>query len=152
KAVTPDFQIGCKRILISNDWYPMLAQDNVDLVTDGIAEIRENSIVSTDGTVREVDAIIVATGFYVTDSPTYDRIHGVGGQSLGELWRNKGQQAYKGATVAGFPNMFFVIGPNTGLGHSSMVFMAESHINYLSSALKEMDRHGLATVEVREDK
>jgi cyclohexanone monooxygenase len=151
-AVTPNFQIGCKRILISNDWYPMLARDNVDLVTDGIAEIRGNSIVSTDGTVREVDAIVVATGFYVTDSPTYDRILGVGGQSLGELWRNKGQQAYKGATVAGFPNMFFIVGPNTGLGHSSMVFMIESHINYLSSALKDMDRHGLATVEVREEK
>ena len=152
KAVTPDFQIGCKRILISNDWYPMLAQDNVDLVTDGIAEIRGNSVVSKDGTVREVDAIVVATGFHVTDSPTYDRIIGAGGQSLGDLWRDKGQQAYKGAAVHGFPNMFFVIGPNTGLGHSSMVFMAESHINYLSSALKEMDRHGLATVEVREEK
>jgi len=152
KAVTPDFQIGCKRILISNDWYPMLARDNVDLVTDGIAEVRANSIVSTDGTVREVDAIVVATGFYVTDSPTYDRIVGVGGQSLGELWRNKGQQAYKGATVTGFPNLFFIVGPNTGLGHSSMVFMIESHINYMSSALKEMDRHSLATVEVREER
>ena len=152
KAVTPDFQIGCKRILISNDWYPMLARDNVDLVTDGIAEIRGNSIVSRDGTVREVDAIVVATGFHVTDSPTYDRIIGRSGQSLGDLWRDKGQQAYKGATVAGFPNMFFVVGPNTGLGHSSMVLMIESHINYLSSALKEMDRHGLATVDVREEK
>ena len=152
KAVTPDFQIGCKRILISNDWYPMLARENVDLVTDGIAEIRENAIVGTDGTVREVDAIVVATGFHVTDSPTYDRIIGAEGRCLGDIWRDKGQQAYKGAAVHGFPNMFFVIGPNTGLGHSSMVFMAESHINYLSSALKEMDRHGLATVEVREDK
>ena len=152
KAATPDFQIGCKRILISNDWYPMLARDNVDLVTDGIAEIRGNSVVSKDGTVREVDAIVVATGFYVTDSPTYDRIIGVGGRSLGDLWRDKGQQAYKGSSVHGFPNMFFIVGPNTGLGHSSMVFMIESHINYLSSALKEMDRHGLATVEVREEK
>jgi cation diffusion facilitator CzcD-associated flavoprotein CzcO len=152
KAVTPNWQIGCKRILISNTWYPMLAQDNVELVTDGIAEIRGNAILSTDGTVREVDAIIVATGFHVTDSPTYDRIVGVGGRSLGDTWREKGQQAYKGAAVAGFPNMLFVIGPNTGLGHSSMVYMAESHINYLSSALKEMDRHGLATFEVREDK
>jgi cyclohexanone monooxygenase len=152
KKVTPDWQIGCKRILISNTWYPMLAQENVDLVTDGIAEVRPNAIVTKDGTVREVDAIIVATGFHVTDSPTYERIIGVGGRSLGDLWRDKGQQAYKGASVAGFPNLLFVVGPNTGLGHSSMVYMIESHINYLSSALKEMDRHGLATFEVREDR
>ncbi len=128
----------------------MLAKDNTDLVTDGIAEIRENAIVTADGTVREVDAIVVATGFHVTDSPTYDRIVGAGGRSLGDVWRDKGQQAYKGAAVHGFPNLLFVIGPNTGLGHSSMVYMAESHLNYLSSALNEMDRHGLATFEVRE--
>jgi cyclohexanone monooxygenase len=152
KAVTPDWQIGCKRILISNDWYPMLARDNVGLVTDGIAEIRENAIVTRDGTVREVDAIVNATGFHVTDSPTFERIFGVGGRSLADLWRDKGQQAYKGAAVHGFPNLLFLIGPNTGLGHSSMVFMAESHINYLLSALDVMDRYDLATFEVREDR
>jgi len=152
RKVTPDWQIGCKRILISNDWYPMLAKERVDLVTDGIAEIREKAVVSNDGTVREVDAIIVATGFHVTDSPTYEHVIGADGRSLAAVWQEHGQQAYKGATVAGFPNMFFVIGPNTGLGHSSMVYMAESHINYVASALREMDRHGLATVEVRADK
>jgi cation diffusion facilitator CzcD-associated flavoprotein CzcO len=152
KAVTPNWQIGCKRILISNEWYPMLARDDVDLVTDGIAEIRGNSIVSTDGTVREVDAIIVATGFYVTDSPTYKAITGRYGRSLGDVWYGQGQQAYKGATVSGFPNMFFVVGPNTGLGHSSMIYMIESHINYLSRALEQMDRQNLATVEVSEDR
>jgi cyclohexanone monooxygenase len=163
KAVTPDWQIGCKRILISNQWYPMLAQDNVDLVTDGITEIRGNSIVSASGgpatgdgvaggreTVREVDAIIVATGFYVTDSPAYQAIIGRDGRSLASVWDEQGQQAYKGAAVAGFPNLFFVVGPNTGLGHSSMVYMIESHINYLSSALRQMDEQQLATVEVRE--
>ncbi|MEO6884659.1 MAG: NAD(P)/FAD-dependent oxidoreductase [Jatrophihabitantaceae bacterium] len=152
KAVTPNWQIGCKRILISNQWYPTLAKDHVDLVTDGIREVRKNAIVTTDGTVREVDAIIVATGFHVTDSPTYDNIIGADGRSMGEIWRENGQQAYKGAAVAGFPNLLFVIGPNTGLGHSSMVYMAESHLNYLSSALKQMDSNGLATFEVREDK
>ena len=151
KKVTPNFQIGCKRILISNDWYPALGRDNVDLITDGIAEVRPNAVVTKDGTVREVDAIIVATGFHVTDSPTFDRLHGIGGKSLGGLWKDKGQKAYKGAAVAGYPNMLFVIGPNTGLGHSSMVFIAESHLNYLMSALDEMQRHGLATFEVRED-
>ncbi|MGH8860310.1 MAG: flavin-containing monooxygenase [Jatrophihabitantaceae bacterium] len=151
-AVTPNWQIGCKRMLISNTWYPTLAREDVDLVTDGIAEIRPNAIVTADGTVREVDAIVVATGFHVTDSPTFERIVGIGGRSLADIWRDKGQQAYKGAAVHGFPNMLFVIGPNTGLGHSSMVYMAESHINYLASALDEMDRHGLATFEVREDR
>jgi cation diffusion facilitator CzcD-associated flavoprotein CzcO len=150
-AVTPDWQIGCKRILISNDWYPMLAREHVDLVTDGIAEIRPNAIVTRDGTVREVDAIVVATGFHVTDSPTFERIYGTDGRSLADVWDEQGQQAYKGAAVAGFPNMLFVIGPNTGLGHSSMIYMIESHINYLSSALKAMRREGIATFEVRPD-
>jgi cyclohexanone monooxygenase len=150
-AVTPDWQIGCKRILISNDWYPTLAQDHVDLVTDPIAEVRPNAIVTADGTVREVDAIVVATGFHVTDSPSFELIHGTGGKSLAQVWREQGQQAYKGATVHGFPNMMFVIGPNTGLGHTSMVYMAEAHLNYLMSALDQMDRHRLATFEVRED-
>jgi cation diffusion facilitator CzcD-associated flavoprotein CzcO len=147
--VTPNWQIGCKRILISNDWYPMLAREHVELVTDGIAEIRPNGIVTQDGTFREVDAIVVATGFHVTDSPTFERIIGKDGRSLAAVWDEQGQQAYKGAAVAGFPNMLFVIGPNTGLGHSSMVYMIESHINYLSSALKTMDERGLATFEVR---
>ena len=89
KAVTPNWQIGCKRILISNTWYPTLARDNVELVTDGIAEIRENSIVTNDGTVREVDAIVNATGFHVTDSPTYERIIGVGGRSLADVWATR---------------------------------------------------------------
>ena len=149
--VTPDWQIGCKRILISNTWYPMLAQDNVDLVTDGIAEIRENAIVSTDGTVREVDAIVVATGFHVTDSPTYERIVGADGRTLAQVWAEQGQQAYRGASVHGFPNLLFVVGPNTGLGHSSMVYMIESHLNYLSSALATMQQEQLETFEVRAD-
>jgi cyclohexanone monooxygenase len=148
-AVTPDWQIGCKRILLSNDWYPMLTRDDVDLVTGGIAEIRENAIVGADGTVREVDAIIVATGFHVTDSPAYERIVGADGRTLAKVWDETGQQAYKGAAVAGFPNMLFVIGPNCGLGHSSMVFMAESHVSYLTSALRVMDEYRLATFDVR---
>jgi cation diffusion facilitator CzcD-associated flavoprotein CzcO len=152
RAVTPDWQLGCKRVLLSNDWYPTLARPDVELVTDGIAEVRGNAIVTRDGTVREVDAIVVATGFHVTDSPGWEAIKGAEGRSLGEVWRERGQQAYKGAAVAGFPNLLFVVGPNTGLGHSSMIYMIESQVNYLASALAEMDRHELATFEVREDK
>jgi len=150
-AVTPNWQIGCKRILISNDWYPMLTRDHVDLVTDGIAEIRPNAIVAKDGTVREVDAIVVATGFHVTDSPTFENIYGAEGRSMADVWRDKGMQAYKGSTVAGFPNLMLLVGPNTGLGHTSMVYMIESQLNYLSSTLQEMQRYDLATFDVRED-
>jgi cation diffusion facilitator CzcD-associated flavoprotein CzcO len=148
-AVTPDYQIGCKRILISNDYYPALAQDHVDLVTDGIAEITPTGIVTEDGTVRDVDAIVVATGFYTTEQPISQHITGRGGQTLAEAWRDTGMTAYKGTTIAGFPNLFQMVGPNTGLGHSSMVFIIESQIAYILSALQKMGEHGVVSVEPR---
>ncbi|MDX5455120.1 MAG: NAD(P)/FAD-dependent oxidoreductase, partial [Rhodococcus sp. (in: high G+C Gram-positive bacteria)] len=126
RKVTPDFQIGCKRMLISNNYYPALARPNVDLVTDGIAEVTTDGIVTRDGTTRQVDAIVVATGFHVTDSPTFAGIFGKDGRSLADVFDATGMQGYKGAAVAGFPNMFFLVGPNTGLGHTSMVYMIES--------------------------
>jgi Predicted flavoprotein involved in K+ transport len=150
-SVTPHWRIGCKRMLISNAWYPALQRENVDLVTDGIAEIRSNAVVTKDGTVREVDAIIVATGFHVTDSPAYETIVGADGRTLAEHFHQFGMQAYKGAAVAEFPNMFFLVGPNTGLGHSSMVYMIESQLNYVVDALDTIRREKLATVEVRRD-
>ncbi|MEU7140157.1 NAD(P)/FAD-dependent oxidoreductase [Nocardia sp. NPDC046473] len=149
--VTPNFRIGCKRMLISNNYYPALSRDNVDVVTDGIAEVRANSIVTQDGTEREIDALIVATGFHVTDSPTYDTIAGRDGRTLSEVFDEIGQQAYKGASIANFPNMFFLLGPNVGLGHTSMVYMIESQLNYVADALATVDKLGLETVEVRRD-
>ncbi|MGO4617775.1 flavin-containing monooxygenase [Nocardia sp. 2YAB30] len=149
--VTPNFRIGCKRMLISNDYYPALARPNVDVITDGIAEVRKNSIVTKEGTEREIDALIVATGFHVTDSPTYDTIVGRDGRTLSEVFDEIGQQGYKGSTIANFPNMFFLLGPNVGLGHTSMVYMIESQINYVADALATVDRMGLRTVEVRRD-
>ncbi|MGV9973633.1 flavin-containing monooxygenase [Nocardia beijingensis] len=149
--VTPNFRIGCKRMLISNDYYPALTRPNVDVVTDGIAEVRANSIVTKDGTEREIDALIVATGFHVTDSPTYNTITGRDGRTLSEVFDEIGQQGYKGAAIANFPNMFFLLGPNVGLGHTSMVYMIESQINYIADALATFDRLDLRTVEVRRD-
>ena len=137
-------------MLISNDYYPALSRENVDVVTDGIAEVRPNAVVTRDGTVREVDAIVVATGFHVTDSPTFEKIHGRDGRTLAQTFADGGQQAYKGTTIANFPNMFFLVGPNTGLGHSSMVYMIESQIAYVADAIATMRRRGLRTVEVRE--
>ena len=151
EKVTPDFRIGCKRMLISNDYYPALSRPNVDVVTDGIAEVRKNSIVTKDGTEREIDALIVATGFHVTDSPAYDTIAGKDGRTLSEVFDEIGQQGYKGSAIANFPNMFFLVGPNVGLGHTSMVYMIESQINYVADALATVDRLGLRTVEVKRD-
>jgi cation diffusion facilitator CzcD-associated flavoprotein CzcO len=146
--LTPDYTIFCKRILLSNDWYPALTQPNVDVVTAGIAEVRPHAIVTTDGVEHPADTIIFGTGFQVTDPPAASRVWGREGLLLKDAWRD-GMQAYLGAAIAGFPNLFMLIGPNTGLGHSSMVFMIESQITYLLDCLRTMDDQGLATVEVR---
>jgi cation diffusion facilitator CzcD-associated flavoprotein CzcO len=145
--VTPTFEIGCKRILISNDWYPALARDNVDLVTDGIEKVTGNAVVTRDGVEREVDALVVATGFHTTDLPIAEHITGRNGETLATQWEREGMSAYKGATTHGFPNLFFIIGPNTGLGHSSMVFMIESQIAYVLDALRAMDARGIEALE-----
>jgi cation diffusion facilitator CzcD-associated flavoprotein CzcO len=146
--LTPDYRLGCKRILLSNDWYPALVQPNVELVTDAIREVRPRSIVTADGVEREVDTIIFGTGFHVTDMPVAHRVRGRGGRTLAEAWRGS-PQAYVGSTVAGFPNLFFLLGPNTGLGHTSVVFMIEAQIEHALGALRAMARCGAAAVEVR---
>ncbi len=151
EKVTPNFRIGCKRMLISNLYYPALDRANVDLITDGIREIRANSIITNDGTEREIDALVIATGFHVTDSPAYKAIYGKGGKTLAETFDEGGQQGYKGTTVSNFPNMFSLVGPNTGLGHTSMVFMIESQLNYVVDALKTIAAHDIGTIEVRKD-
>jgi cation diffusion facilitator CzcD-associated flavoprotein CzcO len=148
--LTPSYTIGCKRILISNDYLPSLSEPNVDVVTSGIAEVRERSIVTTDGVEHPVDTIIFGTGFHVTDIPVASRISGQGGVTLKEAWR-PGMQAYRGAAVAGFPNLFLLVGPNTGLGHNSQVFMIEAQIAYVVDALRHMDGRGAGTVEVRSE-
>jgi cation diffusion facilitator CzcD-associated flavoprotein CzcO len=152
EKVTPDFQIGCKRILISNTYYPTLARDDVELVTDAITEVTPTGIVTADGTHREIDALVVATGFFTTDQPIAHHIKGRGGRTLADAWEGTGMVAYKGTTINGFPNLFQLVGPNTGLGHSSMVFVIESQIAYLLSALEKMGEGGIRTVEPRAEK
>lgn len=149
EKVTPDFKIGCKRILISNTWYPALARDNVELVTDGIDRLTERGIVTRDGTEREVDAVVVATGFHTTELPIADVITGADGVTLAEHFETHGMQAYKGTTVHGFPNLFLVVGPNTGLGHSSMVFMIESQVAYVLDAISHLKTRGITAVQPR---
>lgn len=150
-ALTPAFEIGCKRILISNTYYPAIAADNVDLVTDPISAITPTGIVTADGTEREIDVLIVATGFHTTDLPIADHIVGRYGKTLAETWADGGMAAYKGTTVHGFPNLFFIVGPNTGLGHSSMVHIIESQVTYIRACLQAMRSEGYAAIEPTRD-
>ena len=148
--VTPDYTIGCKRILISDDFYPAISRANVDVITEGIREVRANSIVAADGSEREVDAIIFGTGFKAQDPMPRGAVFGRGGKDIVEVWKD-GAEAYKGTTQAGFPNFYMLMGPNTGLGHNSMVYMIESQIQYVMDALKTMRRERLRSLEVRAD-
>jgi cation diffusion facilitator CzcD-associated flavoprotein CzcO len=145
----PDYRLGCKRTGISDSYYPALQQPNAEVVTDAIAKITPRGIVTADGVERELDTIILGTGFYVADPPFAELIHDADGRSLTEAWAGS-PQAYLGAAVHGFPNMFMLVGPNTGLGHNSIVFMIESQLHYLMQGLRFMDRRGLDVIEVRE--
>ena len=150
EKLTPSFTIGCKRILLSNDYYPALTRPNVEVVTEGIREVRGSSVVSEDGAEREVDTIVFGTGFHVSDFPFAERVVGREEQVLGDVWAGS-PEAYLGTTVSGFPNMFLLTGPNTGLGHNSIVYMIESQIDYVMDCLREVEQRGIDTVEVRED-
>jgi cation diffusion facilitator CzcD-associated flavoprotein CzcO len=150
RKVTPDYTIGCKRILPSNKWYPALSADNVELVTGGLAEVRPRSVVGPDGVEREVDVLIFGTGFQVTEMPAARKLRGRDGRLLSEVW-GASPKAYRGCTTPGFPNLFMLLGPNTGLGHGSMVYMIESQIAYVLDALRTMDQTGAGAVDVRPD-
>ncbi|MER5206660.1 NAD(P)/FAD-dependent oxidoreductase [Streptomyces sp. NPDC002825] len=139
--LTPSYRIGCKRILLSNTYYPALAQPNVDVVAAGLREVRGSTVVAADGTETEVDAIVFGTGFHVTDIPIAERVTGAEGHTLAESWKD-GVQVLRGATAGGFPNLMMIIGPNTGLGNSSMILMIESQLNYLADYLRQIDLLG----------
>lgn len=150
QALTPKYHIGCKRILMSNDYYPAMARDNVDLQTGtsgAIQEIVEEGILTADGTLHELDIIVMATGFQTGDSLAPFPIYGRDGQSLTECW-GINAEAYKGTTVHGFPNLFILVGPNTGLGHSSMILMIEAQVGYTLQALQLLKSRGLRSLEV----
>ncbi len=146
--VTPTYEIGCKRILISNTYYPALGSDNVDVVTDRIERVTPTGVVTADGVERPVDVLIVATGFHTTELPITEHVVGRSGRTLAEVWQETGMSAYKGTTIPDFPNLFMLVGPNTGLGHSSMVFIIESQVAYLVDAVRTMALHDYAVVEV----
>ena len=151
EKLTPHFRLGCKRVLLSNTWFPALTQPNVDVVTDRITEVRPHGVVTEDGVEHPADTIIFGTGFLVTDPPVAERIVGRDGVSLQQHWGKDGMRALHGAMTSGFPNLFYLVGPNTGLGHTSIVFMIETQVAYLLDALRQLDARGLATLEPRPD-
>jgi cation diffusion facilitator CzcD-associated flavoprotein CzcO len=149
--LTPTYTPGCKRLLLSDDYYPALQRPNVTLETEKIIEVQPDSIVTADGTLHKVDTIIYGTGFLVTRNTMADKIVGVDGNTLHEHWGASGMQAYCGTTVPGFPNYFALAGPNTGIGHTSLVVMIEAQVAHIVGALQATRVRHAKSVEVRPD-
>ena len=141
KKLTPDYKIGCKRILKSDDYYPVFNQKHVTLITDPIERFVPEGIVA-DGKIYQLDAVIHATGFIAADSDWKIRIVGINGENLLEKWKVTGAEAYLGTTVSGFPNLALILGPNTGLGHNSIVHMMESQMNYIMQYIQYLEKAG----------
>jgi cation diffusion facilitator CzcD-associated flavoprotein CzcO len=150
RRMIPNYYMGCKRILLSNDFYAAMDRPNVELVTDAIREIRQDAIISTDAAERKIDCIVLGTGFAATDFLVPMKITGSGGQDLQECWKS-GAEAHLGITIAGFPNFFMLYGPNTNLGHNSIVYMIESQIRYVVACLKRLCRGEIRTLEVKKE-
>ena len=139
RKLRPDYVLGCKRITMSNTYFPALTQPNAEVVTEPIAEVTEKGIRTADGAERELDTIVLATGFRVFNNPGMAALKGRGGVSLLDAW-NGSPRAYLGTAVAGFPNLFFLVGPNSAGGYNSIIFTSESHINYVAECIREMER------------
>ena len=144
--LTPRYTPGCKRLLLSNDYYPALAAPNVDVAATGLAEVRGSVVVGADGTEAEVDVIVFGTGFEVTRPPIARHIRGRDGVTLDEHWGGS-MTAHRGTTVHGFPNLFFLLGPNAGSGHMSVIYKAEAQADYVVDALSELDCRGDIALE-----
>jgi cation diffusion facilitator CzcD-associated flavoprotein CzcO len=150
RKLVPNYRLGCKRILLSNDYYPALGRDNVELVTDPIESIVPSGVLTRDGKLHELDAIVLATGFAAAMHASPFPVLGRQGKSLTDLWCD-GAEAHRGTTIAGFPNFFMIIGPNTGLGHSSLILMIEAQVDYILGALQVLRRRNLKFLDVQAD-
>jgi cation diffusion facilitator CzcD-associated flavoprotein CzcO len=144
--LTPGYRLGCKRILLSDDYLPSLTRPNVAVVTSGVDDVRDHSIVDGDGFEHPTDAIVFGTGFQTRALPLTDRIYDAAGCSMADRWVTA-PGAYLGTTVAGYPNCYLMHGPNIGTGHTSVLHMYESQVRYLTSAITYASRHGLASVQ-----
>ncbi|GGL91446.1 flavin-binding monooxygenase [Streptomyces fumigatiscleroticus] len=147
RRLTPSYRLGCKRVLLSNDYYPTLRRAGVRLVTDSIAEITADSVVTRDGTARPADVIVLATGFTVDEPAVAHRVTGRAGRCLSDAWSG-GMAADRNIMVPGFPNMFLLLGPNSGLGHTSLTLLLEAQLDYVVDCLTQLARRRLAEVDV----
>jgi len=152
KLVTPDFDFGCKRVILSDTLYPAYCQDNVDLITkeNGIKEITENGIMTQDGVEHELDLIVYSTGYDATDGVISYPVVGKDGQTLAQAW-HEFPRAYLGTSAPGFPNLFIVTGPNTGIGHTSALFLIESQMSYIMKGIKQVEKQNKKVIEVKTD-
>jgi cation diffusion facilitator CzcD-associated flavoprotein CzcO len=152
RKLTPQYKLGCKRILVSDDYYPTFNRPNVHLITDDIEKITENSIVTKDGQNHPVDIIVLATGFQTPEVGFYTAILGKNGRNLIDEWTQNAVEGYRGTTISGYPNYLLVLGPNTGLGHNSIVHMMESQMNYILRYLEILEKQGeKAYMDVKPD-
>lgn len=148
--LTPDYPIGCKRILVSDDYYQALMQPNVELVTQAVSTVTAEAVKTADGVEHACDVLVYGTGFITTDFIQPVEIVGAGGRTLTAAWKD-GAEAYLGVTVAGFPNLFMLYGPNTNLGHNSIIVMIEAQVGYLVEAMKELKRRGATSLTVTDE-
>lgn len=148
--LTPDYPLGCKRILLSNDYLESLTQNNVKVVTDNILQVENDGITSSKNKFYPVDAIIYGTGFQSTDFLAPMKIYGRKGLDLNQAWK-EGAEAYLGITITGFPNLFLLYGPNTNLGHNSIIYMIESQVRYIMSSIKALREKNLRFLDVKSE-
>jgi cation diffusion facilitator CzcD-associated flavoprotein CzcO len=151
EILKPDYPVGCKRVVISDDYYPALHRDNVSVETAGIQQITETGIDTVDGVNHQYDVIIYGTGFASTDFLAPMQINGKQKTDLNKVWKD-GAEAYLGITMPHFPNLFMLYGPNTNLGHNSIIFMIECQANYVISAVKNMAKLNLKTLDLKANK
>lgn len=148
KKLTPDFPVGCKRMLLSNEWYPTMCRDNVELVTEAVQELTETGVRTADGRLREVDVVIYGTGFAATELLAPLKIRGLDGRELHEEWKT-GAEAYLGISVKGFPNLGILYGPNTNLGSGSIIYMLECQQRYLAQLVRAQQDAGWAWADIK---
>jgi cation diffusion facilitator CzcD-associated flavoprotein CzcO len=151
RRLTPTFTPGCKRLTPSNDYLPAIASPKTDLVTAGIDRVVPDGVVTRDGVTHPLDVLILATGFRVTDNSFPELVTGRDGRTLRQVWDDGGMSGYNGTTFSGFPNFFMLAGPNTGIGHTSLLYMIEAQLAHVVDALRHMTEKGVAAIDVRRD-
>lgn len=147
QKITPDYTMGCKRVLLSNHYYKALAQDNVDVIASGVDRIEGNTIIASNGEQYEADVIILGTGFHVSDVPIAKHVQGKSGKTMNDIWQGS-PEAYRGTTITDFPNFFLVLGPNLAIGHNSAFIIIEAQLNYVIGALTKMRDRKIDCIEV----